>query len=403
MSPGWLLPQVRPRSDRPGAPWVFRYDSCESNADGSVRMIRKYRSVGPSEGSGALTREQAELARDEFLRSLEPQVRTAPASVEDAVPEQQPGTSGVPPATFAHFARLYVSGYLGRQSYVAEPTRQKEELYIREYLLPRWGREAAGSIQTRAFEDWLHTCFHSWWTMHGVRGIMNRVYRHAEGHGLWPEGKPSPAAKARLGRKRHVRDRRILSFEETARVLARLPQPYRLIIQICIATGARISEVLGLQGKHVDLNAATIRIEQRVWHQEVSRPKSENSRRVLGLGDLAAQFVSVISPEGDPEQFVFTQKRAPGKPLWDSGVRDALHAAARLEQCDFAGLGPHSFRRANITWRQQVGGSAIEASRIAGHSGLNVTSEYTFVSAERQNELTRRIQERLAQAAEARR
>jgi hypothetical protein len=25
-------------------------------------------------------------------------------------------------------------------------------------------------------------------------------------------------------------------------------------------------------------------------------------------------------------------------------------------------LGPHSFRRANITWRQQGGGSAIEAS-----------------------------------------
>jgi hypothetical protein len=47
-----------------------------------------------------------------------------------------------------------------------------------------------------------------------------------------------------------------------------------------------------------------------------------------------------------------------------------------------------------------VGGSAIEASRIAGHSGLNMTSEYTFVTPERQNELTRRIQEKLTLAAE---
>jgi len=45
---------------------------------------------------------------------------------------------------------------------------------------------------------------------------------------------------------------------------------------------------------------------------------------------------------------------------------EALHEAAKAESCDFPGLGPHSFRRANITWRQEVGGSAIEASRIAG-------------------------------------
>jgi hypothetical protein len=97
--------------------------------------------------------------------------------------------------------------------------------------------------------------------------------------------------------------------------------------------------------------------------------------------------------------FVFQQKRNSGKPLWDSGVRDALHQAAKQAGCDFLGLGPHSFRRANITWRQQVGGSAIEASKIAGHSDLKITGEYTFVDPARQNELTRRIQEKLADAS----
>jgi hypothetical protein len=53
----------------------------------------------------------------------------------------------------------------------------------------------------------------------------------------------------------------------------------------------------------------------------------------------------------------------------------------------------------NFTWRQQVGGSAIEASKIAGHGDLEMTGDYPFVTAERQNELTRRIQQKLAQAA----
>jgi hypothetical protein len=30
----------------------------------------------------------------------------------------------------------------------------------------------------------------------------------------------------------------------------------------------------------------------------------------------------------------------------------------------------HSFRRANITWRQEVDGSSIEASKIAGNSTI---------------------------------
>jgi integrase len=212
--------------------------------------------------------------------------------------------------------------------------------------------------------------------------------------------KASPASKAKLGKKHHKYERRILSFDETARVLAHLEEPNLLVIETCIATGARISEVLGLIWRNVNLDAGTIKIEQRVWHQDVGRPKSEDSKRILGLGDLVERLRAKAKEDGAaPEAFVFQQKRAPGKPLWDSGVRDALHQAAQAEGCDFPGLGPHSFRRANITWRQQVGGSAIEASKIAGHSDLEMTGEYTFVTPERQNELTHRIQEKLASAS----
>jgi integrase len=70
-----------------------------------------------------------------------------------------------------------------------------------------------------------------------------------------------------------------------------------------------------------------------------------------------------------------------------------------LAECDFEGFGLHSLRRANITWRQEVGASAIEASKIAGHSSVNMTNDYTHVQLKRQDELTRAIQERLITAA----
>jgi hypothetical protein len=84
--------------------------------------------------------------------------------------------------------------------------------------------------------------------------------------------------------------------------------------------------------------------------------------------------------------------------MWDSGVRSALKRAAIAEGCDFLGLGPHSLRRANITWRQEVGGSSIETSQIAGHANTKITEEYTVVQLRRQEELTRRIQAKRAKA-----
>jgi len=377
------------KSRRDGWWWFFRYWADEVRPDGTAQTVRKRQWLGPSRGEKKISKKEAEVERDKFLAKL-----NAPTP-EAAV--QQVATTGV--ALLSEVARMYEEGYLGRENQIAKPTRVKEKFYLREYILPKWGALRLNQIQPKAVEDWLHTTFDSWWTMHGARAIMSRIFYYAEGHGLWEEGKRSPASKAKLGKRRYKYERRILSFDETARVLARLEEPYRLIIETCIATGARISEVLGLKWKHVNFKDGTIKIEQRVWHQDVGAPKSEGSRRILGIGDLIERYRKKAAKDAArPDAWLFRQKRDPSKPLWDSGVRDALHQAAQAEGCDFPGLGPHSFRRANITWRQQVGGSAIEASKIAGHSTLEMTGEYTFVAPERQNELTRAIQAKLAAA-----
>ena len=382
-------PKILEAKFREGWMWFFRYYADEVQADGSVKTIRKKQAVGLSRVDGKITKKDAEVKRDKFLAKL-----NAP-TVEAAV--EQVAATGV--VLLGEVARMYKEGYLSREKQLATPTREKQTYYLDQLIVPKWGAFRLNQIRPQAVEDWLHGTFDAWWTMYSVRAIMSRLYYYAEGYGLWEEGRRSPASRAKLGKKRYKYERRILSFEETARVLARLDDSTCLVIETCIATGARISEVLGLQWRHVNLDAATIKIEQRVWHQEVGRPKTEESRRVLGIGDLAQPLrARALKIGAKPDMWVFPQKCCAEKPMWDSTVRELLHEAAKAEGCDFLGLGPHSFRRANITWRQEVGGSAIEASRIAGHTNLETTSQYTFVAAERQNELTRRIQQKLADA-----
>src|SRR5438132_7163435 len=104
-------PQVKPRKDRQGSPWVFRYWSDEIQPDGTIKTLRKYQAVGPSKGEGAITKKQAEIERDKFLAKL-----NAPTT-EEAV--QQVAVTGV--ALFGKVARMYEEGYLGRENQIAKP------------------------------------------------------------------------------------------------------------------------------------------------------------------------------------------------------------------------------------------------------------------------------------------
>src|ERR1019366_8751631 len=102
-------PQVKPRKDRPGWPWVFRYRADEIQSDGTAKTLRKDQEIGPSKGDGAITKKQAEIERDRFLAKL-----NAPTT-EEAV--QQVAATGV--ALFGEVARMYEEGYLGRRNQIA--------------------------------------------------------------------------------------------------------------------------------------------------------------------------------------------------------------------------------------------------------------------------------------------
>lgn len=160
------------------------------------------------------------------------------------------------------------------------------------------------------------------------------------------------------------------------------------------------------------MEKGTILIAQRNWRGDIDDPKTKKGRRLLALGALTPRYkawIEKLKVKG-ANAWVFPQEDDPTQPRWDSGVRQALKDAARACKpkdapeddpgLDFPGFGPHSLRRANITWRQEVGGSAIEASKIAGHANTKVTEQYTFVQLKRQEELTRRVQNKRSKAAE---
>jgi len=384
-------PGVHERTDRSGSYWFFRYWDDVRQPDGKMKAVRRFQTIGPSRGEDRLSKKQAELKRDQFLAKINKP--TVQEKVADGL------------ALFSKMVEKYraahVEAEVAGRFLLAKPTREKYVIHLEQRIVPKWGTRRLCEINPDEVQQWLFESCESWHMMNDLRGIMSGIYTKAEEWGYWPEGRRNPMSRVKIGEKWTVRPERILTEDETVKVLARLTDPNLLIIETALATGARISEILGLTWQHLDLNDGVIRIVQRNWRGDIDDPKSKTSKRPLTLGNLADRYREKATAEkAQADKWVFARTDGSGLPLWDSGVRQALKKAAAAEGCDFPGLGPHSLRRAYITWVQEAGGSSIEASKMAGHSTVRMTEGYTKIQLNRQADLTRRIQERLASAGE---
>lgn len=400
-------PSVIERRDRGSYYWYFRYREDEILRDGTIKTRRKFHIIGPSRGDGALTKKQAEVERDKFL--LEPN-GVAPARPESPTPTPPTAAPASPPQRpeigaiiFGRLAELWRNDYVDNPMVrLAQPTRDKYNMRLDTHILPRWKDTRLSELDnSKAILDWLHRECTSWHMMIDLRNIMSGIITRAQEWGIIPRSFANPMQWVKVGRKWTVREDRILDDDETAAVFARLEDPHLLICETCLDTGTRISEAVGLQLRHFDPKKGTIRIEQRHCRGDVDQPKTKNSRRTLALGSLVPRFQAWIKKNkiAHPDDWIFFQENDREKPMWDSGVRKALKIAAVDAGCDFVGFGLHSFRRANITLRQEEGGSAIEASKIAGHATVSMTGDYTVVQIGRQEVLTRAIQHRRKVAA----
>jgi len=389
-------PSVIERKDRGHHYWFFRYRHDELLPSGTVKTSRKFHTIVPSRGDGALTKKAAEVERDKFLLER----NAAPSRPQATVASQQPVEVGA--IIFGRLAELWRKDYVDNTKVkLATPTREKYSMRLDTHILPRWKDARLADLEnSKAILDWLqHECT-SWHMMIDLRNIMSGIITRAQEWGIIPRSFANPMQWVKVGRKWTVRENRILDDDDTAAVFSRLEDPQLLICETCLDTGTRISEAVGLQLKHFDPKKGTIRIEQRHCRGDVDEPKTKNSRRTLALGSLVDRYQEWIAANNitHPNDWIFFQEDDRSKPMWDSGVRKALKIAAVDASCDFPGFGLHSFRRANITMRQEEGGSAIEASKIAGHATVSQTGDYTVVQLKRQEELTRAIQGRRARA-----
>jgi integrase len=159
------------------------------------------------------------------------------------------------PYKFERLAVHYVENELGDQSDAVAPkshtTIAAYRRNLRKYILPRWGKEIALSIQPMAVEQWLKSLkkLHKLRnpTLDKQRRLMSLIFKSAQRYGLIPRDEDSNPIN-------HVRCKTVSSYESITitpqqawEMQSRLPLIEGTLTLLAASTGMRISECLGLQ------------------------------------------------------------------------------------------------------------------------------------------------------------
>jgi integrase len=381
----WQDPHIEVRKDAP-RPYYF---------------IRPYI---PRPGSAGLTRVRKRIALG-FCDEMS--IRQAKARKQEIMTPINQGKFLL--QAQIRFGELVEKYRAARLPNLGKSTREKYETHLENHILPVFAKAELADIDRQSIEAWLNreATKHEhvfdgkdtdgrpvkkarefdglgWWARVDLKNILSAIFTAAAEWGLW-QG-PNPCAGVGVGQKQEQREKRIPSAAECQKFLAALPdtavlpvEAAKLMVLTAIASGLRISEILGLQPDDVDRQAETVRVS-RAWHRgEFGPTKSAASRRVREIGPLA----ELLAEYSRGKHYVF--EREPGLPPDDRDLQQhVFRPAAEAVGIYFEGFGMHTFRRLNISWRQEAGATPFEAQKAAGHAQPSTTWAYTITDRERE-------------------
>jgi integrase len=265
--------------------------------------------------------------------------------------------------------------------------------YVRNWILPRWGRLLLDEVKTVEVERWLRAADIADGTKAKIKNIMSALFSHAvrwefcgrnpisSGIQVGSGGKRGPSVGVRVSTKRQ-RAPLVLSSEQVKQGLAGLQFRDQLLLFLIGALGTRRGEVGGLRWTDCDFTNQTFYIQHSYyWGRggSLKGTKSEASTKPLPMHPslknalLEWRAQSLYVTEGD---FVFPSVRKKGKKPLDLGAVLNRMIKPAFAKVGIAGVGWHTFRHSVGSMLADMGEHQLTIRDYLRHSHLNVTNQY---------------------------
>lgn len=177
------------------------------------------------------------------------------------------------------------------------------------------------------------------------------------------------------------------------------------MIVVAMLTGARLSEIAGLQWKDINFDFKTISINKSYdyFHpQEFKATKNESSNRNIRINDNLVKILKALKRQkkGTQKELAFA-KLSDNKVPSSNAVNHALRRAFDKLGIDRHNFHFHSLRHSHVAYLLSEGVDISAISKRLGHSNISVTLNiYAYLMEESQNKNDEVITKSLDQLTE---
>ena len=259
------------------------------------------------------------------------------------------------------FHRFLATDFLG-----FEPApKDVDALAVRSFLASLTGEGLAKSSQGR--------------TLAAVRSLFRYACREGILAANPARGVKTPKVPKTLPR--HLRPGEVENLMEAPAVAGDKPLAHRdrAILELLYAAGLRVSELVGLNWRDIDLSARVLRVTGKGRKERMvpfGRPAADALRQWLGEWE-AIRAKRGIADDEDPVFLNFLGGR-----LTDRSVRVILDKW--VESAAVAkGVHPHTLRHTFATHLLENGADLRTIQELLGHASLSTTQKYTHLEVER--------------------
>ena len=280
------------------------------------------------------------------------------------------------PRSVAELVTHYTEKELPENSRKSYSTRKAYQIYIQNWILPKWGEYPPAAIKTVAVEEWLGTLPLAPGTKAKLRNIMSAIFTHAM-RNEWLLQNPIRLVR-QSAKRQSVPD--VLTIEEIGAILRELGSgPYYVMTFLAAVTGLRVSELLALKWEDVRFAAGEIHLSRAIVCQHVGPLKTEASQKPQPMNEeLAAVLLSwrSVAPYNQDTDYVFASADKHGdQPLWPSSAMSKHIRPASQRAGIRKHVRSHVFRHTYGTMLNANGADVKTVQELMRHANASTTMD----------------------------
>jgi integrase len=277
------------------------------------------------------------------------------------------------PRTVGELVDHYRSKEMSDTSTKSFSTKTAYECYLRNQIVPVWGKYSLSDVRPVAVEDWLRSLSLANGTKAKIRNLLHVIFTHAMRH-EWQSH--NPISLVRQSTKRESTPD-VLTVEELVALLAKLKDPWRTAVFVAAVTGLRASELFALKWTDCNFDDGELHVTRAVVCQHVGATKTEASAKPVpmsaGLARVLQNWRSEC-PFNQDRDFIFGSPEMDGQQPYWSGVAMQRHVRPAAQRAGISKrIGWHTFRHSFGTLVKSNGADVKTTQELMRHATAVLT------------------------------